>query len=233
MQTAKLVSFLLLSFLFTCTSSDASSEEETAAPNSSAAATATSKLSEYFDAEVVTALMELKEDFDAKFREGYNDRPLSYVYEQHALRMKLDFLNDETFRYVFPYNGKYRLEDFSTQVAQVPFFTNKCGFQLQDSGEIINYTCLNTNEIFFTYLKTIAQENRLIESFADTYPADKTITPNTKRNMLLEASEAFDFNDIDQQVFYFIFHAIVNEEFVAAEAVKVAARNDSTTNGQN
>ncbi|MEM1216247.1 MAG: hypothetical protein AAGJ82_11205 [Bacteroidota bacterium] len=222
------ISILLLTYCwcFSCAqdqpSQSAVGETATASTTTLAPPTepTTTLLDQYFPSEVTATVLALKTAFDEELRKGYNDRSIAYVYEQHALRMKLDFLNNEPFQHILPYNGKYRLSSYSEEIAALPFMTKKCGFQKEETKEIVNYWCFNTNEAFFEYLARLGAQTALIERFRSDYLEYKTITQDIRQEMLLTEEETFDFNNLDQQIFYFLFHATVNEEYWAMKEVQ-------------
>jgi len=168
-----------------------------------------------------SALLELKEQFDAQLRKGFGDRSMAYVYEQHALRMKLDLLNNEPYDYLFPYNGKFSLADHLELVEEMPFLTYKCGFQKED-GEVIHYYCLGLEGGFIDHLTEVGENNELIKRFAARYQEVKTIDPQAKQDMVLNAQEELSFEELDHQLYYFLFHVCVNEERLAVKKLNEA-----------
>lgn len=170
---------------------------------------------DHFELAEKAAVLSLKNIFDQGLQQGLENQPLTYAYEQHALRMKLDYFNNETFEQFYPYNGAFTLAKHATLCRSIPFLTNQCGFQKEDTKEIINFFCLNLNENFFAYLAELGKTSSLIQDFQDSYQQNKAIVPQDRQNMLINSSEALELTSFDHQLFYFLFHACVNAEHQA------------------
>ena len=161
------------------------------------------------------ALQSLKQKFDAGIRPGFEQRPLSYAYEQHALRLSLDLLNEETSAQVFPYNGAFTLEQNKEQAQQLSFLSYYCGFQLSDGQSIVNYFCLKSSSDFMDYLAELGRTNEIINRVQEGYRSKKQFDPAIRQMVLLEASEGLDFENPGHQLFYFMYHSMINEEYQA------------------
>lgn len=167
----------------------------------------------FFDKEVFQNLFKLKERFDKELSKGISDRPLSYIYEQHALRIRLDILNEEPYVHIYPYNERSSLSDQKKIIDQITFLTDKCGFLNEKTGEKINYYCFSIEEGgYFDYLSKINPPNELIDSFREGYLKEKSINPNIRNLVLMQALDVLDFENIDHQIFYFLFHLSIQEE---------------------
>lgn len=163
---------------------------------------------------VAAITQEIKEEFDAGLRNYIGEeRSLSYLYEQNARILRMHFLAEETFRHVFPFNGKINEEQLSNVADQLPYFTKKCGFQSEEG--IVNYYCPAIDSAFFSYLADIKPASRIIQKFHDSYLETKVITPDVRQGRLLQALEALDFNSPDHQLFYALFQLWIHEEMRA------------------
>ena len=175
---------------------------------------------QFFSAEAINALNEIKAVFDQRISKGYGDRPPAYVYEQHALRMRMDYFDNDPYTSVFPYNGEFDLSDLREAVKKLPFVTQKCGFQNPATKEVVNYYCFNTNPEFMQYLTKVGENSGLIKGFQQRYQDVKSIDPAMREAMLTQSVEEIDFANLDQQYFYMMFHILVNEERLALEKLK-------------
>lgn len=176
---------------------------------------ASEQLQAFFTPAEQQAILRFKTAFDDGLQNrGGAKRELPYLYEQHARRLRMDYLAQESFSGVFPFNGQLILEQRPELVEGIPFFTHACGFQAEGE-KIVNYYCPALDTAFFNYLDALSPENELIREFAVTYREHKTIVPGTRRKMLLEALEIFNFQNPDHQLFYALFHCWVNEEMQA------------------
>lgn len=186
--------------------------EGTSTTNDQTKKEATALFSSYYEGDELAAILKLKHIFEQGLTANPGQRPAAFDYEQHALRMRLDFLNQETFEFFYPYNGDFRLSTYPDQVEQLSFLTNKCGFQVIETEEIIHHLCFNTDKRFFDYLEQLGKENAVIASFRDNYLNNKVIVQEDRKSMILNSVEELDWENPDHQLFYFLFHALVNEE---------------------
>ncbi|MEL7006050.1 MAG: hypothetical protein AAFN93_25475 [Bacteroidota bacterium] len=83
----------------------------------------------------------MKETFDQSIRQGFGQRPLSYVYEQHAIHLRIDALNKELGQQFFSNNRAFSLEEHDALAQQLSLLSDKCGYKFSDD-KIINYYCL-------------------------------------------------------------------------------------------
>lgn len=169
----------------------------------------------FLSADEQLALQSLKQKFDEGIRPGFEQRPLSYAYAQHALRLSLDLLNEETFAQVFPYNGDFTLEQNKEQAQQLSFLSYYCGFQMPDGQSVINYFCLKSSSAFMDYLAELGRSNEIIDRAQNGYRTQKQFDPTIRQMVLLEADEGLDFENPGHQLFYFIYHSMINEEYQA------------------
>lgn len=207
---------LFISLFSACSSGSGTS----AAGESGTEAAATFLAPDFLSAETINALNEIKAVFDQGISKGFGDRPPAYVYEQHALRMRMDYFDDDPYTSVFPYNGEFDLSGLTEAVSKLPFITKKCGFQDPTTKEIINYFCFNTNPDYMSYLAAVGENSDLIKGFQYHYQEVKTIDQTLRQNMLTQSVEQIDFASLDQQYFYMMFHIIANEERLALDQLQ-------------
>jgi hypothetical protein len=170
--------------------------------------------------EVAANTTMLKTKFDAGLRDyGGATRELPYLYERNIALLRSHLLEEETFRFVFPFNGKLSLKSEAGLVGKLPYMTQKCGYQDQ-GGNVINYYCPALDEAFFEYLDELAPSSELIGQFVAEYREFKTITPDLRYNMLMSGSEKLDFSSPDHQLFYALFQLWAYDDMKALEAVK-------------
>lgn len=150
-------------------------------------------------------------------------RTVAYAYEQHAIRMRLDYFDKSPVTNLYPFNGKFDFSQVEAAVKTLPFVSNKCGFVVGDKEEVLNYYCPALHAPFFDYLAVLGDSSQLIADFASDYQKAKTITPGIKQQMLLGNDEGIDFDNWDHQLFYLLFHYWVNEELMAYAKVSKAA----------
>lgn len=190
-------------------------------PTSSSAVEGSTLLADQFlGTEAIDALNEIKAVFDQGISKGYGDRPPAYVYEQHALRMRMDYFDNDPYTSVFPYNGEFDLSSFTEAVNKLPFISNKCGFQDPTTKEVINYYCFNTDPDYMRYLAAVGENSALVKGFQQHYQETKSITSNMREAMLTQSVEEIDFSSLDHQYFYMMFHILVNEERLALDKLQ-------------
>ena len=197
----------------------ASSTKEEVPKNQQASNDSDNLASTFFDAATFQQIKAIKQLFDEGLLEGYNNRSESYVYEQHALRMRLDLINNESYLAAYPYNGKFDLSGKEDLVSGLPFLTKNCGFQNEKTNVIEHYYCLGLEGRYFDYLEQLLP-NTLIANFVEQYKKIKTINADMKYNIVMHSLEELDFNNLDHQLFYMLFHICVNEERIAVEKMK-------------
>lgn len=175
---------------------------------------------QHLEEETMLALNTIKAAFDEGISQGFGDRSPAYIYEQHAIRMRMDYFDDDPYTSVFPYNGDFDLSNLTETVNKLPFMTNKCGFQNPATKEIINYYCFNTNPTFMQYLAAVGETSGMIKRFQERYQQTKTIDADMRQAMLTQSIEEVDFSNPDHQYFYMLFHIVANEERLALEKLQ-------------
>ncbi|MEM9836159.1 MAG: hypothetical protein AAF828_06635 [Bacteroidota bacterium] len=168
-----------------------------------------------FPAEVVQPTLALKAKFDAGLiSKSETERELGYWYELNARQIRSHYMQEETFRYVFPFNGEMSLDAEAELAEQLPYMTRNCGYQ-NGAGEVIHYFCPSLDSTYFHYLDELAPGSGLIAQFAQEYRSKKIISPRLRQNMLLKSIEALDFTNPDHQLFYALFQLWVFDDIMA------------------
>ena len=175
------------------------------------------ELSDFLSPNDVSALHAIKKAFDVGLSSGNNNPDLGDIYHQHAIRMKLNFLNQEPYNTLYPYNNTFDLSEVGEAAAQTQVFSHKCGFLNQQTKETFHHYCLDVASPYFDYLAHLATDNTFIDHFQKRYREVKTIGQEAKQAMLLNGDESLDFSLPAHQMFYMLFHIVVNEERMALE----------------
>ncbi|MTB50239.1 hypothetical protein [Lewinella sp. W8] len=172
-------------------------------------------MARFMDSTTVAKVTELKARFDQGLQDyGGQERALSYLYQQHALRLRGHFLEEEPFHSLYPFDGRFQLGDHASLIREIPFFSDACGFR-DANGKEVNYYCPAMNPEYFAYLESLGTTNEIIQNFANDYQQYKTISPAVRQQMLLSAPDVFNFASEDEQLFYALMHTWVNEEMQA------------------
>lgn len=191
--------------------------------------------SNFFPDSVMQSTRRIKAAFENGLRDYAGpERPLSYLYEQNARALRMHFLAEETFRFVFPFNGKMSLEELATDTDRLPFVTRNCAFVVD--SVTYHYYCPSLDSMFFAYLASVEPPSPLISNFVETYRSQRTITPAIRQQMLLSGLEELDFEQPDHQLFYALFQFWVYSEmraYVVANAADgaVESATESTAGG--
>ncbi|MEM6878442.1 MAG: hypothetical protein AAF544_07785 [Bacteroidota bacterium] len=172
-------------------------------------------LPDYFNDDVVAASHQIKDAFESGIRlRSEADSSLSYLYRQHARRLRTHFFDNDPIVGVFPFNGEWTLTQRADVVAELPFMSNLCGFQ-KASGETVNYFCPSLDESYFAYLEEVGEGYAIISEFASDYQETKQIAPAVRQKMIMQSIEDLDFSNYDHQFFYSLFHLWAAEEMRA------------------
>jgi len=180
----------------------------------------TSLFATFFEEATVTQLNKIKEEYETGIKDGFSFPILGEAYKYNSSMFRTDILNDIPYTLTFPYNGKFDLTKHEERVKSMGFFSKKCGFGDKQTDEIIHYWCLSLDETFFSYLDELGKDNEFIKNFAEGYQRSKGITNEMKQRLIWLDEMTIDFNNYDHQVFYMLFHVLINEERIAYEKVK-------------
>ena len=175
-------------------------------------------LNKYFSPPETAAILDIKEVFDKGLKENSKDRAISYYYEDHAQRMRLDYFNKFPYTLNYPYNDKFDLRDVATEVPQLSFLTNKCGFQNGDQ-EVVNYYCFKKEGRFMEFLQQLGKETPFIAVLHEDYIKQMTITQQIRQHLILDSQERLDFQQVEHQVVYMFYQILINEERLATNRI--------------
>ena len=171
---------------------------------------------EIFQEKTIQSMAELK----TKFEEGLGAKAgsnLDQLYRLHANRLRTDIVNQTPFTINYPYDKSELFID-SIALEKLPFLTNACGFMIGDNVEV-HYACFTQRNDFFKYLLSETNFNDVIRDFVIEYNKVGTITPMMQRNVVLDNPDKLDFKRFPDQLFYAMFHILLNEEHVTTKAV--------------
>lgn len=175
---------------------------------------------EHFTSEEQALILKIKVAYEGGIVDGFTFDNIGEAYTYNSTVLRGDLFNEIPHTLTFPYNGKFTLSTFEKELPKLSFITKKCGFQDAKTKEVVNFYCPNLNENFFNYLDKVGKNNNLIQKFREEYLSTKTITDSIKQSMILNSTADLDFNNINHQIFYMLFHIFVNEEQKALEKVK-------------
>lgn len=175
-------------------------------------------LSSFFSVSEINALQTIKKNFEKGITNEKFDRPLSYYYESHAQRLRLDLFNKFPLTLNFPYNGDFSLSEVAAQVKELSFLTQKCGFQKEDKT-IQHYYCFKQSSNFMDFQKALSNENSFIDFLLKDYQSNKSLSTKVKEGILLTGDESFNFEIEEHQLVYLFYHLLINEERMALEKV--------------
>lgn len=165
-----------------------------------------------------SVLLDLIQRFDTKLCEGTKDRSVDECYEFHAVSMKDDLFQNRSYEASFPYNGAFTIDQDSSMQA-LSFMTKNCGFQKQESKDIVNYYCFMSESKLMDFLIDIQGGSPLIAAFCKEYQEQKIISPDIRRGMVMESNEHLDFKNPGHRLFYMLFHILTNEEKLASKRI--------------
>ena len=175
-------------------------------------------LNKYFSSQETAAILGIKEVFDKGLKGKSKDRTVSYYYEDHAQRMRMDYFNKFPYTLNYPYNDKFDLRNVTGEVPQLSFLTKKCGFQNKDQ-EVVNYYCFKKESRFMEFLQLLGKDNTFIASLHEDYVNQMHITQQIKQHLLMNSQEGLDFQQIEHQVIYMFYQILINEERLAANKI--------------
>ena len=177
---------------------------------------------DFLSTEEVTAMRAIQKAFEQYICDGISEsKNNKNCYLTHAQGFSFDVFNDISYKLSFPYNGVFDLSQVDEHVSKLQFLTKNCGFQNEDTGEIINYHCLKLESGWMDYLQILGESSSLIKEFHNGYQATKTVTPDMRQSLVLRASNDLNFEQEGDQLFYMLTHLLVNEEKIAHEKIKV------------
>jgi hypothetical protein len=176
------------------------------------------ELSTVFSDRTISAIHELKREFEKGLGEASEADQVGQLYKFHAQRMRVDMLNRFPFTKNYPY---IKNEPFISpgMLPDLPFLTNACGYQVDDN-EIVNFLCFAQENDLFKFLQSTSKSNSLITKLIDEYNSAKGMTPSIQHDLLMESIDQLDFDRQTDQLFYAFFHITLNEEWVTSQSIQ-------------
>ena len=141
-------------------------------------------------------------------------------YGMHEASIKSDFLGKLPIALNFPYNGSF---DWSGLVGEKGFndyWSDKCGFMNENTGDVVTYYCLNISGSTRPWLDSLAATNTFIKEFTNFYYDTQSILPSYQSNFILNNVNNLDYDNIDHRAFYWMYHLSLFEEGSAATKTK-------------
>lgn len=177
-------------------------------------------LPDFLDEKSVEHILAIKKVFEQFLCEGIRESVKNKnCYLTHAQGFSYDFLHNVPYTLNFPYDGKFEFAQMEEQAASLDFLTKNCGFQIQATGEMVNYYCMKSTGKWMDYLNHIGSTSSLIQNVRNSYAQAKTITQSIKQELVLQASNDLNFASEDHQIFYMMIHLLINEERIASEKI--------------
>ena len=176
-------------------------------------------LSQFFDPQEIKAITKIKQVFDEGLKATSKNREVSYLYEGHAQRMRMDFFNKYPYTLNYPYNDKFDLSLVEEEIPYLSFLTKKCGFQKKEDDSIIHYYCLKKEGTFINFMEALGKDNPLIANLHRDYIEKKHISQNVRQQLLMNSYEGFDFQKLEHQLVYMFYQILINEERLAADEI--------------
>lgn len=174
-------------------------------------------LSTALTAEEINALQSLVNQFELGLLEEYKTKDLTQAYQFLALGFRKEILDEGRPTGLYPFKGGFNFSIFQDKAAQLSFLTDACGFQ-KTNQEVINYFCLKAESNFIDFYQNASTPNLFITNFLGSYQAAKQITPDMRRNLLMEPYDQIDFTNPTEKSFYVLCLLLVQAEIQAYEA---------------
>ncbi len=140
----------------------------------------------------------------------------SECYKMHNASVKSDFLSKLPITLNFPYNGTFNWSGLLDKKGFSDYWSNKCGFMNEETGDVITFYCPNISGSTRPWLDSLATTNAFIAEFTNFYYDTQTILPNFQSNFILNNATSLDYSNIDHRAFYWMYHLGLIEESAAA-----------------
>lgn len=176
-----------------------------------------SLFSEFFNQEEAQALTEVKDAFEKGICEGRETNKSADCYDFHSWILRSDLLQQTPITKNFPFKGDFALDSTLVSEKLSEVWTNKCGFQT-DKGTL-NYFCLDASKKVMKYLTKLGESNVVINSYAENYAKNKTVTPQDIQAFVMNGPEELDFSNYDHQIFHLLVCLSLNEEMNAMRRI--------------
>lgn len=175
-------------------------------------------LKDFLSENEIANLLQIKNVFDSRLCTN-PDNTITYCYKMHANMMAADLFNEIPYTLNFPYDDSFDLSMIAGNVDALSFLTKKCGFQNEQTNEVIHFYCLKNKGSYMDFQKKVGETNSMIAFLQEDYVDNKAITPNARQRISISAQGELDFSNIDHQLVYMLFHLMVNEERIAYNKV--------------
>ena len=183
------------------------------------------ELTTYFSKETITAVQDLKKRFEEGLAGGSSYTNIGQLYKLHAQRMRIDMLEKFPFVKNYPYNQEKKIIQ-SEDIIKLPFLTDACGYLINDT-EKVNFPCFTKDNSLFTYLQSASRANALIKGIIAEYQSALGMTPSIQQSLLMDSIDQLNFDRYADQLFYALFHIVLNEEWVISQGLKAKSELSS------
>lgn len=179
------------------------------------------ELSKWLADQEVSTLIDLKKNFDRGLMLNQGSADIARVYQFHAHGTRMEMMDQTTLAHYFPYNGEFDQNEFRNRASQLDFLNKNCGFQIKTNKEELltfNHYCFNKDNQLFELYK--AEGSAFLNRIINEYQEAKAITPAMKQQFYFNAMDDLDMTRLEHQIFYMLFHVLVNEEIVTYKEVQ-------------
>jgi len=181
------------------------------------------ELTSLFSDNSIAAIIQLKHQFEKGLAGGSDYTNVGQLYKLHAQRMRIDKLEHFPFTKNYPYNQKKRFIS-SHMLMELPFLTDACGYLINDT-EKLSFPCFTKENKMFEYLKSDSDSNLITQTITD-YKAALGMTHTIQHNLLMNSIDELNFDRHADQLFYALFHIVLNEEWVISQQLKARPKTD-------
>ena len=182
------------------------------------------ELTPLFSDSSIAAISQLKHEFQKGLAGRSDYTNVGQLYKLHAQRMRIDMLERFPFTKNYPYNQKKQFIS-SEMLADLPFLTDACGYLINDT-EQVNFPCFTKENKMFEYLKSNSDSNLITQTITD-YKTALGMTPTIQQNLLMNSIDELNFDREADQLFYALFHIVLNEEWVISQELKAKPETDA------
>ena len=151
---------------------------------------------------------------------GPQNKKGSECYAMHDAAVKSDFLAKLPITLNFPYNGKFDWSGLLDEKGFSEYWSNKCGFMNEETGDVVTFYCPNIAGSTRPWLDSLATTNTFIAEFTDFYYDAQTILPNYQSSFILTNAASLDYDNVDHRAFYWMYHLGLFEESAASSKTK-------------
>ena len=182
------------------------------------------ELASLFSDNSLAAINQLKHEFQKGLAGGSEYAHVGQLYKLHAQRMRIDKLEQFPFTKNYPYNLNKQFIS-AEMLADLPFLTDACGYLINDT-ETVHFPCFTKENKMFEYLISDSDSNLITQTISD-YKAALGMTPEIQHNLLMNSIDELNFDGEADQLFYALFHIVLNEEWVISQELKARLETDA------